>query len=131
MGFASYFEDVSLRAAENGFDAGTARPSVGTSPDNRPVDSDDTATAIRRRPKTIHLCGEEARRFILVHLGGAKEFAYLQVVETSTGRLVREFPYRQRAEVEACLARVEVEHPGALRLVIVKRLELPEQRVQS
>jgi len=130
MGFASYFEDVSLRAADNGINAGMLRAFIA-SPDGNRADSEDSAQPARRRTKTIHLEGEDARRFILKHFCGAKEFAYVQVIETSTGHLVREFPYRRRAEVEARLAEVEAKHPGALRLVVVKRLEVPEQRVQA
>lgn len=131
MGFASYHEDILLRAAENGFDAGAARLATDPVPGVRPVESDDTVPATRRRPKTVHLYGEEARRFVLKHLGGAKEIAYLQVIESRNGYVVQEFPYRQRAEVEACLSRIEAKYPGVLRLVIVNRLEIPDHLRQT
>jgi hypothetical protein len=131
MGFASYQEDILLRAAENGFDTGAAKPVSGPVPGDGFTESNDVPSTTRRRLKTIHLHGEEARRFVLKHMCGAKEIAYLQVIETKTGNLVQEFPYRQRAEVEARLAQIEIKYPGTLRLRIVKRLEIPEDRVQS
>ena len=132
MGFASFLEDVLLRAAENGFDIGAASPPVSSMTDgSRSADSKDAVPTTRRRRKTVHLKGEEARRFILIHLGGAKEIAYLRIIQNRTGRVVQEFPYRERAEVEGCLSRVEATHPGAFRLVIVKRLEIPEARTQA
>lgn len=131
MGFASFHEDILLRAAESGFDAGAARLATNAAPRCRPVELDAAPRKAPRRIQTFHLHGEEARRFILKTFGDAKEIAYLQVIETKTGRLVHEFPYRQRAEVEACLSRIEAQFPGVLRLLIVKRLELPENPVQA
>lgn len=129
MGFASYHEDILLRAAENGSDAGAVRPATSSAAGG-PSESSRATTTTRPKTRTVTLHGEAARRAALKFFG-AKEFAYLQVIETQTGRLVQEFPYRDLTEVKACLARIEAKHPGALRLVIAKRLELPEDRVQA
>jgi hypothetical protein len=125
MGFASYFEDIVFRAVENGVDLAQI-PTYDPFRDDGAPDGDDASQPSHAKPKTTRLRGDEARQYFLQHCAGAKSFAYLHVVEAKTGRLLQEYPYRLRAEVEAKLAEVEKKHPGLLRLVIAKRLELPE-----
>lgn len=125
MGFASYFEDIVFRAVENGVDV-SAIPTYDPFRNSNDPENTEASQAADAKPKVIRMHGEEARRYILEHDAGAKWIAYLHVVEGKTGRLLQEYPYRLRTEVEAKLAAVEGKHPGLLRLVIVKRLELPE-----
>ncbi len=124
MGFASYLEDIVFRAVENGVDVASI-PTFDPFSDSN--DSGNTESqAADAKPKVIRMRGEEARLYFLEHFAGGKFFAYLHVVEAKSGRLLQEYPYRLRLEVEAKLAEVDGKHPGVLRLVIVKRLELPE-----
>lgn len=126
MGFPSFFEDIMSRAVENGVDFGAMIPTYNPLRDSHACGSNEASQSADAKPKVLRLHGEEARQFYLEHCAGAKFFAYLHVVEAKTGRLLDEYPYRLRAEVEAKLAEVEGKHPGLLRLVVVKRLELPE-----
>lgn len=128
MGFPSFFEDVMSRAVENGVDLGATIPTYNPFQDGNASFVDVTAPTEPAKPKVIRLQGEEARRYVLEHQAGAKWFAYLHVVEGKTGRLLQEYPYRLLGEVKAKFAEVEGKHPGLLRLVIVKRLEIPEGR---
>ena len=125
MGFASYFEDIVFRAVENGVDV-AAIPTYDPFSDSNDSGNTETSQTANAKPKVIRMRGEEARLYFLEHFAGGKFFAYLHVVEAKTCRLLQEYPYRLLAEVEAKLAEVEGKHPGVLRLVIVKRLELPE-----
>jgi hypothetical protein len=125
MGFASYLEDIVFRAVENGVDV-SAIPTYDPFRDSNDPGNTEPSQPVDAKPKVIRMHGEEARLYFLQHFAGGKFFAYLHVVEAKTGRLLQEYPYRLRTEVEAKLAEVEVKHPGVLRLVIVKRLELPE-----
>jgi hypothetical protein len=127
MGFASFFEDIMFRAAENGVDLGAAIPTYDPFREVDASEGADASQSTRAKPKTIRLRGEEARLYFLQHFAGARSFAYLHVVEAKTGRLLHEFPYRLLAEVKAKLAEVEEKHPGLLRLVIAKRLEIPQE----
>lgn len=124
MGFASFFEDIMFRAVENGVDLAATIPTYDPFRDENVPAGDVASAPSHTKPKITRLRGEEARLYFLRHLAGAKSFAYLHLVEAKTGRLLHEFPYRLRAEVEAKLAEVEETHPGLFRLVIVKRLEL-------
>ena len=126
MGFPSLFEDIMSRAVENGVVLGAMIPTYDPFRDANACGGTDASQTADVKPKVLRLRGEEARQYYLEHFAGAKFFAYLHVVEAKTGRLLDEYPYRLRAEVEARLAEVEGTHPGLLRLVIVKRLELPE-----
>jgi hypothetical protein len=126
MGFPSFFEDIMARAVENGVDLGARIPTYDPFRYSSGSVSDEASQRVDAKPKVIRMHDEEARRYLLEHDAGAKWFAYLHVVEGKTGRLLQEYPYRLRAEVEAKLAEVESKHPSLLRLVIVKRLELPE-----
>jgi hypothetical protein len=125
MGFASYHEDILLRAAENGFDAGVAGLAHGSG--GGPVVSGKATRATRNRTIILDIKVEKDRREAIRALApGAKQIAYVQVFQTKTGDLVHEFPYRLLKEVKAYLLQIETQYPGALRHRIVTRMELPE-----
>lgn len=81
MGLASYQEDILLRAAESGFDAGAVRPASAPAPESQIPENDVAAHATRQRTKTIHIPPGEGAGLRLLHLiGVAKPIAYLRTL---------------------------------------------------